>query len=121
MVVHEEHRHDEPKHAIHTHRHSSGICCSKLNSSCDELWLNKLDDPDGGRDSRDLEQGPPNFERVVLLIDGLQCGCCEGGITRTVTRIAAIRNHQLNIVLARPSAVDATFTFQKSTNLALGI
>ncbi|KAF2036809.1 heavy metal translocatin [Setomelanomma holmii] len=51
--------------------------------------------------SDDVERGPPNFERVVLLIDGLQCGCCEGGIARTVERISAIRTYQVNIVLAR--------------------
>jgi copper chaperone CopZ len=36
-----------------------------------------------------------------LIIDGLQCGCCEGGVSRTVARIPAIRNHQVNVVLAR--------------------
>jgi heavy metal translocating P-type ATPase len=50
---------------------------------------------------RDVEQGPPNFERVILLITGFQCGCCEGGVSRTLSRIAAVRNHQVNVVLAR--------------------
>lgn len=40
-------------------------------------------------------------ERVVLRIGGLKCGCCEGGISRAVRRICAIKNHQLNIVLSR--------------------
>jgi copper chaperone CopZ len=92
---------DEPKHAIHDHQHSSGICCSTADSSSDELWLNKLDGPEDVRDSRDVERGPPNYERVVLLVDGLQCGCCEGGITRSVARITAIRDYSVNIVLAR--------------------
>jgi copper chaperone CopZ len=93
--------HDGPKHAIHNHHHSSGICCSTADSSSDELWLNKLEGPDGERDSSDVERGPPNYERVVLLIDGLQCGCCEGGITRTVARLTAIREYSVNVVLAR--------------------
>jgi cation transport ATPase len=98
MAVHEEHQHS---HDHHRHHHSSGTCCSNTESSFEDVWLNKLDDPAGERDSSDVERGPPNFERVVLLIDGLQCGCCEGGITRTITRISAIRNHQVNVVLAR--------------------
>ena len=48
-----------------------------------------------------MECGPPNFKRVVLRIDGLKCGCCEGGLSRTLGRITAIRNHQVNLVLAR--------------------
>jgi copper chaperone CopZ len=74
--------------------HPSGICCSASPSNCEESWLNDLDDTD-------VERGPPSYERVILLIDGLQCGCCEGSISRTVARIPAIRNHQVNIVLAR--------------------
>ncbi|KAF5853082.1 hypothetical protein GGP41_001608 [Bipolaris sorokiniana] len=51
--------------------------------------------------SRDAEKGPPKFERVVLRIDGLKCGCFEGGLSRALDRIAAIRNYQVNTVLAR--------------------
>jgi copper chaperone CopZ len=92
---------DEPKHAIHEHHHSSGICCSTADSSYDELWLKKLDGPESERDSSDVERGPPNYERVVLVIDGLQCGCCEGGISRSIARITAIRDYSVNVVLAR--------------------
>ncbi|KAL1801493.1 hypothetical protein ACET3X_001835 [Alternaria dauci] len=49
----------------------------------------------------DSELGPPNFERVVLRIDGLKCGCCESGLSRAVERIPNIKNFQLNTVLAR--------------------
>ncbi|CAA9956580.1 ZntA Cation transport ATPase [Pyrenophora teres f. maculata] len=49
----------------------------------------------------DPESGPPNFKRVVLRIDGLKCGCCEGGLSQTIGRIPAIRNHQVNLALAR--------------------
>lgn len=49
----------------------------------------------------DVEKGPPDYQRFVLNIDGLKCGCCETGITRAVDRIMAIRNHQVNVVMAR--------------------
>jgi copper chaperone CopZ len=49
----------------------------------------------------DVERGPANFERFVLIIDGLQCGCCEGGVSQAVRRIHAIRYYQVNVVLAR--------------------
>jgi heavy metal translocating P-type ATPase len=52
-------------------------------------------------DAGDVEKGPPDYQRFVLNIDGLNCGCCDTGITRAVTRIQAIRNHQVNIVMAR--------------------
>mgnify|MGYP003624100505 CR=1 FL=1 len=86
--------------ASHNHHHSSGTCCLKFHSPRQGSWLNDLGETTESQ-SRDIERGPPHFQRVVLLIDGLQCGCCEGGISRTVERISAIRNHQVNIVLAR--------------------
>ncbi|KAF2642818.1 heavy metal translocatin [Massarina eburnea CBS 473.64] len=43
----------------------------------------------------------PNFERVTLAIKGLKCGCCEYAISKAISRIPAIRHHQINIVLAR--------------------
>ncbi|CAN9164359.1 unnamed protein product [Alternaria alternata] len=49
----------------------------------------------------DPELGPPNFERVILRIDGLKCGCCESGLSRIVERVPNIKNFQLNTVLAR--------------------
>jgi copper chaperone CopZ len=94
------HGHSKSSHATsltgvdEKHSHPSGICCLTSPSNCRGSWLNDLDDTD-------VERGPPSYERVVLLIDGLQCGCCEGSISRTVARIPAIRNHQVNIVLAR--------------------
>jgi copper chaperone CopZ len=94
------HGHSQSFHATSStvvdeeHSHPLGICCSASPSTCEESWLNDLDDTD-------VERGPSSYERVVLLIDGLQCGCCEGSISRTVARISAIRNHQVNIVLAR--------------------
>lgn len=81
-----------------SHAHSqtsSGTCCSSSHTSFDELWLNALGD------ASDPEKGMPNVERLVLDIDGLQCGCCEGGISRTVARVPAISNYKVNVVLAR--------------------
>ena len=49
----------------------------------------------------DIEKGSPDYQRFVLNIDGLNCGCCDAGITRAVARIQAIRNHQVNMVMAR--------------------
>ncbi|KAG9198881.1 hypothetical protein G6514_009256 [Epicoccum nigrum] len=49
----------------------------------------------------DVEKGSPDYQRFVLNIDGLKCGCCDTGITRAVARIQAIRNHQVNTVMAR--------------------
>ena len=49
----------------------------------------------------DVEKGPPDYQRFVLNIDGLNCGCCDTGITRAVARIQAIRNHQVNLLMAR--------------------
>ncbi|KAH7068627.1 E1-E2 ATPase-domain-containing protein [Paraphoma chrysanthemicola] len=85
--------------ASHKHHQSSGTCCLRSLDPDESSWLNDLGEITDL--SRDVERGPPNFERVVLSIDGLQCGCCEGGISRTIDRISAIRNHQLNVVLAR--------------------
>jgi hypothetical protein len=45
----------------------------------------------------DLERGPANFERFVLIIDGLQCGCCEGGVSQAVRRIHAIRYYEFEL------------------------
>ncbi|XP_014560897.1 hypothetical protein COCVIDRAFT_12351 [Bipolaris victoriae FI3] len=50
---------------------------------------------------RDAEKGPPEFKRVILRINGLKCGCCEGGLSRALDHIAAIQNYQVNTVLAR--------------------
>jgi hypothetical protein len=85
----------------HAHSYPSGICCSKSEVSNGDSWLNDLGDTEDNSHDHDVERGPPKYERVVLLVDGLQCGCCEGGISRTISRITAIRNHQLNVVLAR--------------------
>jgi heavy metal translocating P-type ATPase len=53
-------------------------------------------------DSRDDgERGPSNFEKTILTIGGLKCGCCESGIAKAVGNIRAIQNHQVNVVLAR--------------------
>lgn len=49
----------------------------------------------------DLEKGPQGYQRFVLNIDGLKCGCCETGITKAVNRILGIRNAQVNLVMAR--------------------
>ncbi|KAF3040456.1 hypothetical protein E8E12_002620 [Didymella heteroderae] len=88
----------------HGHSQSGGTCCSK-NLHCDsELVLKDAGTKSENSDDishLDLEKGPPAFQRFVLNIDGLKCGCCETGITRAVSRIAAIRDHQVNVVLAR--------------------
>jgi copper chaperone CopZ len=94
------HAHSQSSHATSStvvdekHSRPSGICCSTSPSQCEGSWLNESD-------NTDVERGPSNYERVVLLIGGLQCGCCEGSISRTVARIPAIRNHHVNVVLAR--------------------
>ena len=93
----------------HAHLHPSGTCCSSSEASSEISWLNDLGATEDNSHDHDVERGPPNYERVVLLVNGLQCGCCEGGISRTVSRIAAIRNHTLNVVLAR-------LTFDLDTN-----
>jgi copper chaperone CopZ len=82
----------------HSHSHPSGTCCSESHLSSEDSLLKYLDEPD---DKTDVELGPPNFQRTVLRIDGLKCGCCEGGLSRAVSRIPAIRNYQVNVVLAR--------------------
>jgi copper chaperone CopZ len=94
------HAHSQSSHATSStvvdekHSHPSGICCLTSPSHYEDLWLNDLD-------NTEVERGPSNYERVVLLIDGLQCGCCEGSISRTIARIPAVRSHQVNVVLAR--------------------
>jgi heavy metal translocating P-type ATPase len=96
-----DHGHSHEHAHSHSHPHTSGICCAKSHSSSEEWSLKELGvNVDEVNDS-DPEKGPPNFERVVLSIDGLKCGCCEGGISRAVKRIPAIKNHKVNIVLAR--------------------
>ncbi|KAF2706392.1 heavy metal translocatin, partial [Pleomassaria siparia CBS 279.74] len=55
--------------------------------------------PESIRD--DGERGPATFERIILTIGGLKCGCCEGGIAKAICNIPAIQNHQVNVVLAR--------------------
>lgn len=54
-----------------------------------------------GASGVDVEKGPTDYQRFVLNIDGLKCGCCETGITKAVDRIPAIRDHQVNVVMAR--------------------
>ncbi|USP81497.1 uncharacterized protein yc1106_08771 [Curvularia clavata] len=54
-----------------------------------------------GNDNDDAEKGPPRFERVVLRINGLKCGCCGRGLSQALERIAAIRNYNVNAVLGR--------------------
>lgn len=85
----------------HPHSHFSGICCSESHNSSEDLWLKAVDVDARETEQGDLERGPPRFERLVLSIEGLKCGCCEGAISRVVNRIPAIRNHQVNVVLAR--------------------
>ncbi|XPS91998.1 P-type Cu(2+) transporter [Ascochyta lentis] len=88
----------------HSHSHSHGSCCPGSLDHDHEPWLNKIDVDNDISDQvldTDIERGPPNYQRFVLNIDGLKCGCCEGGITRAVHRIPAIRHHQVNIVMAR--------------------
>ena len=88
----------------HSHSHAHGTCCTGTSDHDNESWLKEP-----GEDSEishefsntDVEHGPPNYQRFVLNIDGLKCGCCESGITRAVSRIPAIRDHQVNVVTAR--------------------
>jgi copper chaperone CopZ len=81
-----------------SHSHSSGTCCSESHLSSEDSLLKCPGEAD---DKSDIELGPPNFERTILRIDGLKCGCCEGGLSRAVSRIPAIKNYQVNVVLAR--------------------
>ncbi|CAO2656011.1 Nn.00g048140.m01.CDS01 [Neocucurbitaria sp. VM-36] len=82
---------------LYPHPHPSGIYYSKSPYSNNDPSLKDL----GESECSDLERGPPSFERIILRIDGLKCGCCERGISRAVSRISAIKNYQVNIVLAR--------------------
>jgi copper chaperone CopZ len=84
--------------------HATGTCCSESHCSSEDSSLKHLGDTGDNvimSEHEDLELGPPNFERVLLRIDGLKCGCCESGLSRAVSRIPAIRNFQVNTVLAR--------------------
>ncbi|KAF2276702.1 heavy metal translocatin [Westerdykella ornata] len=47
------------------------------------------------------EGGPACFHRIILIVSGLKCGCCESGLAKALSHIPAIRNHTVNIVLAR--------------------
>lgn len=85
----------------HTHSHAAGICCSGSHRSSEGSSLKHLGDTANWGEYEDVELGPTNFERVILRIDGLKCGCCDSGLSRTVGRIPAIRNFQINTVLAR--------------------
>lgn len=94
-----------PRSCLHTHAHShsDGSCCT-ADLRPDELLLKQVGTDvrisDGGGDI-DVEKGPPDYRRFVLNIGGLKCGCCETGIIRAVSRISAIRDHQVNVVMAR--------------------
>lgn len=68
-------------------------------TSLDEYGLKETDEQT--EDLGDIERGPPNFERVILTIEGLKCGCCENGISRAVSHVPAITNHRVNVVLAK--------------------
>ncbi|KAH7383183.1 E1-E2 ATPase-domain-containing protein [Pyrenochaeta sp. MPI-SDFR-AT-0127] len=85
----------------HNHSQPSGICCLKSQSSSEELSLKHIGETAVESEHTDVERGPPNFERIMLRINGLKCGCCEGGISRAISRISAIKNPQVNVVLAR--------------------
>ena len=78
-----------------------GTCCSELHHSSVDSSLKNLGETTISGEHDDPELGPPNFERVVLRIDGLKCGCCESGLSRIVERVPNIKNFQLNTVLAR--------------------
>ncbi|KAF2798465.1 heavy metal translocatin [Melanomma pulvis-pyrius CBS 109.77] len=82
-----------------TQSHSSRTCCSRTPILSHEA-------PEGphvhSKDIRDDgERGPPTFERIILTIEGLKCGCCESGIAKTIQNVRGIQNHQVNVVLAR--------------------
>ncbi|KAF1946059.1 heavy metal translocatin [Clathrospora elynae] len=85
----------------HTHSHSSGICCSKSSHSSGDILLKDSGDAPNESEYSDVEKGPAKFERIILRIDGLKCGCCDAGLSRAISRIPAIQNHQVNTVLAR--------------------
>lgn len=85
----------------HTQSHAMGICCSGSPRPSEDSSLKHLGDIAISGEQEDVELGPPNFERVVLRIDGLKCGCCESGLSRAVGRIPAVRDFQVNTVLAR--------------------
>lgn len=49
----------------------------------------------------DVEKGPSTYDRIVLSIGGLKCGCCETGIAKAIRHIPAIGAFQINLVLSR--------------------
>jgi copper chaperone CopZ len=45
---------------------------------------------------------PANTKHIVFTIEGLKCGCCgDSGISRALEQIPGVRNHHVNVVLAR--------------------
>ncbi|KAF2874485.1 E1-E2 ATPase-domain-containing protein [Massariosphaeria phaeospora] len=81
-----------------SHSHSSLTCCSTAPILREDGTIRPQD---CSKDHSDTARQPTTFERVVLTIDGLKCGCCEGGVSRAVGNITEIKNHQVNVVLAR--------------------
>ncbi|KAF2193381.1 heavy metal translocatin [Zopfia rhizophila CBS 207.26] len=77
---------------------SSRTCCSK-SPILGDILLKELELY--SEEDSDVERGPPTIERVILTISGLKCGCCETGIAKALRHVPAIKNHHINIVLAR--------------------
>lgn len=95
------HSHDHTHGEHHTHEHAcssegSSTCCSHTH---DQDSLNE------GRPVRrvkdDGERGAACYERVVLTVRGLKCGCCETGLSKALHNIPAVVSYQVNIVIAR--------------------
>lgn len=98
------HTHCHTLKTSHAHSHTEGTCCSGASHIDAEAILkepgSKIEASDE-TSSLDIEKGPPHYQRFVLNIEGLKCGCCETGISKAISRIPAIRDHQANVVLAR--------------------
>src|SRR5690242_18001512 len=103
--------HFQPGSAIHPHfcSHAHSHSHSYGNYSAEGSRHREILLRDVGADIRtsdgasavDVEKGPSDYQRFVLNINGLKCGCCETGITKAVGRIPAVRDHLVNVVMAR--------------------
>ncbi|KAF2749830.1 heavy metal translocatin [Sporormia fimetaria CBS 119925] len=88
-------------HGSHAHAPQdsspSDVCCSASHKHGEEK--DSIVHSHAARD--DCERGAGSFDRVTLIVKGLKCGCCESGLSKAFHHIPAIKNHQVNIVMAR--------------------
>ncbi|KAF2659860.1 heavy metal translocatin [Lophiostoma macrostomum CBS 122681] len=84
----------------HPPRHKAGTDHLTANG-CTNSSTTQGSSVDSGHKDDDVERGPASYERIILSVGGLKCGCCETGLSKALRHVPAIRNHQVNVVLAR--------------------